>query len=221
MEQLKQWYPTESIPVLVIFLLFCLTAIGVAEHQFVITEPVIYQYIDDNFGGLVSGQGLAKMVRQREKVEMFKYPIHALLSMLGIAFYAVTIQPLVASPLYAPKVPLLPIVRVLLISHLATVGFLVAKVLYFWFFVDKVTLAEYEMFYPLSLANVVDYRGWPAWAVGLLRNFNLFEAWFTLSLGYGLGAALQNPRAGWAGGLVNLVMLVLSAPVAGLVGAGR
>ncbi len=86
---------------------------------------------------------------------------------------------------------------------------LLTKVVNHIFFVQKIDSKAYGLFYPLSLAALLDADEWPKWVIGLLNSFNLFEWVFTLSLGYGLSPALENKRAFTVGVLVNIVITVL------------
>jgi hypothetical protein len=214
MENLKQRYRTENIPTLIAFLLFALIVIGVLEHHFVLTHEVIYKGVASRFGGL-GEQKLLTMTHQQQAVLLFKYPIYTVLLAISIFFYAVCIQPFVPAAGYRCKAPLASIIRVLLISHLATIALLLSKVLYHMLFVNDVDSHAYEWFYPLSAGALVGHLSWPRWAVQLLNNLNLYEFWFTASLGYGLGVAFDNRRAAWVGVVANVVITIVFSLFAG------
>jgi hypothetical protein len=206
MDKLKNWYETESIPTLIIFLIFCLAAIGVLEKNFVLTSEFIYQDTAERYLGLMSDLQVAQSAKSRNLFFAFQYPVFGLILTGIIFFYAVTIQPLVSSPKYYPKVPLVVIIRVLLISHLTTMAMLLTKVLYYAFFAQPRDLNSYSNFIPLSLASVFTSSSSPIWAVKLLQAFNPFELLFALSLGYGLALVLENKRVFWVAITIHIVI---------------
>jgi hypothetical protein len=219
MDKLKEWYRHEHIGTLGLFILVCLVLLGVLEKNFVLTSEVVYQHVSEKFGHLPEAS-IRKIAKSSNIINAFNYAIVAITMTISIFFFAVTLQPLlVSSSRYSPKVPLEPIIRVLLISHLATLAMYASKVLYFAFFVDKLVPAKYAWFVPVSVTTLFGASNLPRWAIGLLNSLNLFEVLFTLSLGYGLSVALENRRAFWVGVLVNVVITIIFSLFASVLSA--
>jgi hypothetical protein len=219
MNKLEEWYRHEHIGTLVIFMLVCLILLGILEKNFILTTEVALRDIAYKFGHLPEAS-IKEIAEGSNRIFAFNFVIISIILIISIFFYAVTLQPLVSSPLYSPRVPLEVIIRVLLISHLVTLAMLATKIIYYIFFVPKVDPSSYARFYPLSATALLNNTHLPKWVVGLLNSFNFFELVFTLSLGYGLSVALQNKRAFAVAVAVNLVLTTFFSLFGSMVSIG-
>jgi len=60
----------------------------------------------------------------------------------------------------------------------------VLKIIWFYFFQTSYTLEDLQYFYPLSILNIVGYKGLDAWFIYPLQTLNLFELAYWLILAY-------------------------------------
>lgn len=63
----------------------------------------------------------------------------------------------------------------------------VLKIIWFYFFQTSYTLEDLQYFYPLSILNIVGYKGLDAWFIYPLQILNLFELAYWLILAYYIG----------------------------------
>lgn len=67
----------------------------------------------------------------------------------------------------------------------------VFKTVWFYFFQTNYKLEDIQYFYPLSVLNIVGYKGLESWFVYPFQTLNLFELAYWLILAYYIGKATQ------------------------------
>jgi hypothetical protein len=63
----------------------------------------------------------------------------------------------------------------------------ILKLIWFYFFQPNFSLEDIQFFYPLSVLNVIGYKGIDVWLIYPFQVFNVFEIIYVLFLSYQIG----------------------------------
>jgi hypothetical protein len=171
---------------LILFLLILITVLTAYFFKITVyTNQIIYQDIKET----ISITEFEKIIGIQKKISLLSYLFLASVSFLKYLLISSIL--FIGLQFYETKVNFSLILRIVCLSEFILIIPAIIKILWFMYFKTEFSLSDIQLFYPLSILNLLDGNISNIW-IYPLQLLNVFELTYWVALAYGISKLINN-----------------------------
>ncbi|MFP4022880.1 MAG: hypothetical protein ACLFVR_00010 [Thiohalospira sp.] len=177
-EQLKMYFQNIDIKQYFGLIILIYILISILLNWFIIQDELYYKSLGEEF----STDVLNKIISLRNKWDWVGFIISPFFLFVKILLVATCLE--IGNFIFDWKLQLKQLLRIVILAE--TIFLIVAIVRIIWFLVypENLTLEYIQVYYPLSLINLVEIENIPQYLIYPMQLVNLFELVYWITLAY-------------------------------------
>lgn len=172
-----------------IYLFSCITILSIGliylTQNYLLTSKIYYQSLHEQ----LSINQIDRILETQTKYEFLGYSFMLLINLIKYLIITLIVQAGIF--LWGYKINFSQILKVVIIAEFVFIIPIILKFIWFYFFKQDYNLNEFQVFYPLSILNLIQVQSIPKLWIYPLQLLNVFELIYWFLLAFGISKCIQ------------------------------